>query len=408
MCSRLALLSFHGCPVARLGEKDTGGMNVYVLQLAREFAAKGYEVDVFTRYHDPADPKIVELEGGARVIHLDAGPLDAAKEDLFNYIPMFIRELYDFQRSEETRYDMIHSHYWLSGRVGMALSREWNVPHATTFHTLAKTKLRARVGEREPQLRQDIEALVMSDADGIVVSTEEEKHDVISLYDAPPHKVEVIPAGVNLDMFSPVEQNYARRELGIEEENIILYVGRIEPLKGVDILIRAVPLLECANDLRLMVVGGNPSGDTEMERLKTISEDLGIRDSVTFTGPVPQDRLPTYYSAADIYVLPSHAESFGLAPLEAMACGTPVVVSRVGGLKTFVDNAKTGYLVPWRCPEAFAQRLDMLLANPDLRDAMGSAAREKALSMGWNHVADRMLDYYDGLAPNAWSSMAGD
>lgn len=408
MCSRLALLSFHGCPVARLGEKDTGGMNVYVLQLAREFAAKGYEVDVFTRYHDPDDPEIVELDDGARVIHLDAGPIDAAKEDLFNYIPAFIRELYDFQRSEETRYDVIHSHYWLSGRVGMTLSREWNVPHATTFHTLAKTKLRARAGEREPQLRQDIEALVMSDADGIIVSTEEEQHDVVSLYDAPAHKVEVIPAGVNLDMFSPVERDYARRELDIGEENVILYVGRIEPLKGIDILLRAVPLLECAGDLRVLVVGGNPSGDTEMERLKRISRELGIQDSVTFTGPVPQDQLPAYYSAADVYVLPSHAESFGLAALEAMACGTPVVVSRVGGLKTFVDNAKTGYLVPWRCPEAFAQRLDMLLANPDLREAMGRAGRDKALSMGWDRVADRMLGYYAGLAPGAWSSMAGD
>ena len=401
-------MSFHGCPVARLGEKDTGGMNVYVLQLAREFAAKGYEVDVFTRYHDPDDPKIVELEDGARVIHLKAGPLDAAKEDLFNYIPMFIRELCDFQASEETRYDIIHSHYWLSGRVGMTLSREWNVPHTTTFHTLAKTKLRARVGEREPQLRQDIETLVMSDSDGIIVSTEEEKRDVITLYNALPHKVEVIPAGVNLDMFSPVEQGYARRELGIEEENIILYVGRIEPLKGIDTLLCAVPLLECANDLRVLVVGGNPSGDTEMERLKTIVEELGIRDSVTFTGPVPQDRLPAYYSAADIFVLPSHAESFGLAALEAMACGTPVVVSRVGGLKTFVDNAKTGYLVPWRCPEAYAQRLDMLLANPDLRRTMGRAAREKALSMGWSRVADRMLGYYDSLSTEAWSGMAGD
>ena len=408
MCSRLALLSFHGCPVARLGEKDTGGMNVYVLQLAREFAAKGCQVDVFTRYHDPDDPKIVQLEDGARVIHLDAGPLDAAKEDLFNYIPMFIRELYDFQRAEDTRYDMIHSHYWLSGRIGMTLSREWNVPHAATFHTLAKTKLRARAGEREPRLRQDIEALVMADSDGIVVSTEEEKRDVISLYDAPPHKVEVIPAGVNLDMFSPVEQRDARRELGIREENVILYVGRIEPLKGIDILLRAIPLLECADDLRVMVVGGNPGGDAEMERLKTISADLGIGDSVTFTGPVPQDSLPAYYSAADIYVLPSHAESFGLAALEAMACGTPVVVSRVGGLKTFIENGKTGYLAPWRCPEAFAQRLDTLLAAPELRRAMGRAAREKALSMGWNGVADRMLDYYATLASGPWSALAGN
>ena len=248
----------------------------------------------------------------------------------------------------------------------------------------------------------------MSDADGIVVSTEEEKSDVVGLYNAPPHKVEVIPAGVNLDMFSPVDQRRARRELGIAEENVILYVGRIEPLKGIDILLRAVPLLECAGDLRVMVVGGNPSGDAEMERLKAIADELGIRDSVTFTGPVPQDSLPTYYSAADIYALPSHAESFGLAALEAMACGTPVLVSRVGGLKTFVENGKTGYLAPWRCPEAFAQRLDTLLAAPDLRRAMGRAAREKALSMGWSGVADRMLDYYAGLAPTAWAGMVGN
>ena len=408
MCSRLALLSFHGCPVARLGEKDTGGMNVYVLQLAREFAAKGRQVDVFTRYHDPDDPKIVELEDGARVVHLDAGPLDAAKEDLFNYIPTFVRELREFQNSERTRYDSIHSHYWLSGRVGMTLSREWNVPHAATFHTLAKTKLRARAGEREPMLRQEIEALVMSDADGIIVSTDEEKRDVVSLYDAPEHKVEVIPAGVNLDMFSPVEQNAARREIGVAEENVILYVGRVEPLKGIDILVRAVPLLECADNLRLLIVGGNPSGDAERGRLESMAESLGIRDSVTFTGPVPQDRLPAYYSAADVFVLPSHAESFGLAALEAMACGTPVVVSRVGGLKTFVENGKTGYLAPWRCPESFAQRLDMLLANPHLRHAMGRAAREKALRMGWSHVADRTLDHYDSMASGVWTVMAGN
>ncbi len=408
MCSRLALLSFHGCPVARLGEKDTGGMNVYVLQLAREFAAKGYEVDVFTRYHDQDDPEVVELGNGARVIHLDAGPLDAAKEDLFNYIPAFVRELREFRRAEGIRYDVIHSHYWLSGRVGMTLSREWNIPHVTTFHTLAKTKLRARAGEREPQLRQEVEALVMSDADGVIVSTEEEKHDVTSLYGAPAHKVEVIPAGVNLDMFTPVEQTAARRELGLGEENIILYVGRVEPLKGIDILVRAAPLLECAGDFRLLIVGGNPSGDAERERLESLAEDLGIRDSVTFTGPVPQDRLPYYYSASDIFVLPSHAESFGLAALEAMACETPVVVSRVGGLKTFVENGKTGYLAPWRCPESFAQRLDTLLANPHLRRAMGRAAREKALGMSWSRVADRTLDYYDTLALGAWTVMAGN
>ena len=409
MCRSLALLSYHGCPVARLGEKDTGGMNVYVLQLAREYARRGNRVDVFTRYHDPTDPKIVEIEEGARVIHLEAGPLDASKNDLFSYIPRFLDGLYDFQKEEGTRYDLIHSHYWLSGMVGTTLSREWGAPHITTFHTLAKTKMRARPGEREPQLRQDIEGHVMSVADGIVVSTDEERQDIIRHYDAPPRNIHVIPAGVNLKTFQPVDRDAARAELGIKEERVILYVGRIEPLKGIDILLRAVPMLEYGQGLRVLVVGGNPDNDVELDRLKSLTVELGIGDLVTFTGSVPQSVLPTYYSAADVFVLPSHSESFGLAPLEAMACGTPVVVSRVGGMKTFVNSGENGYLVPWRCPESFAQRLDVLLANPDLREAMGQAARKKALSMGWNSVADRMLDYYSThIDRDSWAELAGD
>ena len=409
MCRSLALLSYHGCPVARLGEKDTGGMNVYVLQLAREYARRGNRVDVFTRYHDPTDPKIVEIEEGARVIHLEAGPLDASKNDLFSYIPTFLDGLYDFQKKEGTRYDLIHSHYWLSGMVGTTLSREWGAPHITTFHTLAKTKMRARAGEREPQLRQDIEGHVMSVADGIVVSTDEERQDIIRHYDAPPRNIHVIPAGVNLKTFQPVDRDAARAELGIKEERVILYVGRIEPLKGIDILLRAVPMLEYGQGLRVLVVGGNPDNDVELDRLKSLTVELGIGDLVTFTGSVPQSVLPTYYSAADVFVLPSHSESFGLAPLEAMACGTPVVVSRVGGMKTFVNSGENGYLVPWRCPESFAQRLDVLLANPDLREAMGQAARKKALSMGWNSVADRMLDYYSTHIDRvSWAELAGD
>ncbi len=410
MCSSLALLSLHGCPVARLGEKDTGGMNVYVLQLARELARRGRRVDVFTRCHDPDDPQIVQLEDGARVIHLKAGPYDTGKYELVNYIPEFLDALYGFQRAEQSRYDLIHTHYWLSGRAGMILSREWDCPHFTTFHTLAKTKLRARAGEREPLLREDIETLVMSDADKIVVSTDEEREDVIRLYGAPERKIETVPAGVDLSVFSPVDQRAARRDLGIEEENVLLYVGRIEPLKGIDVLLRAAPLMECSEDLRLLVVGGSPGSDAELDRLKSLASELGIDDSVTFTGSVAQSELPTYYSAADAFVLPSHAESFGLAALEAMACGTPAVVSRVGGLKTFIDSGVSGYLVPWRCPESFAQRLDVLVASPDLRDAMGRAARKKALSMGWGHVAERLLDHYASslTADACWQEMAGD
>ena len=407
MC-RLAILSFHGCPVARLGEKDTGGMNVYVLQLTREFARKGIEVDVFTRYHDPDDPKIVELEDGARVIHLKAGSYEAAKEDLFDYIPEFLSELYSFQKTEGTTYDLVHSHYWLSGRVGMTLSRTWNVPHVATFHTLAQTKLRARVGEREPARRSKVESLVMRDADAIIVSTEEEKQDAVRLYDAHPQKIKVIPAGVNLDTFKPVNQSIARQRVGIHEKQVILYVGRIEPLKGIDVLLEAAALLDRSDDIRVLIVGGSPGNDAELGRLKALTTELGIESMVTFTGAIKQNKLPDYYSAADVFVLPSHSESFGLAALEAMACGTPVVVSRVGGLKTFIDNGETGYLVPWRCPEPFVQRLEMLLANPLLREAMGRAARAKALQMGWGHAADRMLGFYSSLLRDTLGSAAGD
>ena len=407
MC-RLAILSFHGCPVARLGEKDTGGMNVYVLQLTREFARKGIEVDVFTRYHDPDDPKIVELEDGARVIHLKAGSYEAAKEDLFDYIPEFLSELYSFQKTEGTTYDLVHSHYWLSGRVGMTLSRTWNIPHVATFHTLAQTKLRARVGEREPARRSEVESLVMRDADAIIVSTEEEKQDAVRLYDAHPQKIKVIPAGVNLDTFKPVNQSIARQRVGIHEKQVILYVGRIEPLKGIDVLLEAAALLDRSDDIRVLIVGGSPGNDAELDRLKALTTELGIESMVTFTGAIKQDMLPDYYSAADVFVLPSHSESFGLAALEAMACGAPVVVSRVGGLKTFINNGETGYLVPWRCPEPFVQRLEMLLANPLLREAMGRAARAKALQMGWGHAADRMLGFYSSLLRDTWESAAGD
>ena len=406
--NRLALLSFHGCPVARLGEKDTGGMNVYVLQLARELARRGISVDVFTRSHDPDDPMIVELEAGARVVHLNAGPHEAAKLDLFDYIPAFLSELSSFQRSEGTRYDLVHSHYWLSGRVGMTLSRMWDVPHVTTFHTLAKTKLRARAGERESARRVAAESLIMRDVDAMIVSTEEEKHDLTRLYGARACKINVVPAGVDLELFKPTDQQEARQVLGIRENQVILYVGRIEPLKGIEILLRAATLLQCTSDTRVLIVGGSPGNDAELDRLKALAVQLDIADMVTFTGAVRQTELPRYYCAADVFVLPSHSESFGLAALEAMACGTPVIVSRVGGLKTFVDSGKTGYLVPWHSPEAFAERLETLLANPALKEAMGEAARAKALQMGWGHVADRTSEFYSGLLLDVWDSVAGD
>lgn len=404
---RLALLSFHGCPVARLGEKDTGGMNVYVMQLAREFGRRGHQVDVFTRYHDPLDPQVVELGEGARVVHLKAGPYDTTKQDLFQFIPEFLNALEAFRAEEAVDYDLIHSHYWLSGQIGITKSEMWDVPHVSTFHTLAKTKMRARAGEQESEIRSNVERTVMECADGLVVSTETEKDDLVRLYQASGNKVKVVPAGVDLELFYPRDKNEAKQKLGIQENRVILYVGRIEPLKGIDILVEAVSLLEDPADTRLVIVGGSLEDDAELGKLKALSERLGIQEKVTFTGSVPQDMLPDFYSAADAFVLPSYYESFGLVALEAMACGTPVVVSRVGGLKTFIKQGETGYLIPWRCPEPFAQRLDMLLANPALKESMGRAARVQALDMSWSGVADRMLDFYSDLMADTWESAAG-
>ena len=404
---RLAVLSLHGCPVARLGEKDTGGMNVYVLQLARELGRCGNQVDVFTRWHDPDDPQVIDLGDNARVIHLKAGPYFETKSSLSRYIPEFLENLYRFQRSEETSYDLIHSHYWLSGSAGIKLSDEWDIPHVTTFHTLAKTKMQAWAGETESQLRVATEALVMRSVDAIVVSTEQEREDLSRLYHISPHNVRVIPAGVDLKLFRPIDKARARKALGLSEKRIVLSVGRVEPLKGLDVLIGAMARLEDTADTRLLIVGGQPGRDRELTRLKSMATTLGLQDAVTFTGTVDQTELPNYYSAADVFVMPSYYESFGLVALEAMACGTPVIASRVAGLKTFVKDGQVGYLIPWHCPEPYAQRLDMLLANRGLRESMGKAATAKAQTMGWNQVATGMLDLYGATAGATWTRVAG-
>lgn len=404
----LAILSFHGCPISCLGEKDGGGMNVYVLQIAKEMGRLGSKVDVFTRYHDPSDPQIVKISDNVRVIHLKAGPYFEPKEDLHQYIPEFMDNLFQFQETDGTRYDLVHSHYWLSGAAGIKLSCEWGVPHVTTFHTLAKTKMRARAGEMETQLRISTEGEIMNSVDVVVVSTEEEKIDITHMYNIPNHKISVIPAGVDLDLFQPTDKVLARRRLGLEiDSKIVLSVGRIEPLKGLDLLLRAMAGFLDSTDARLVVVGGNLEDDREMEILRLLAEDLCITDKIFFTGAVKQSEIPFYLNAADVFVMPSYHESFGLAALEAMACGVPVVASRVGGLKTFIKNGETGYLIPWHCPEPFTQSIEILLANSSLLTSMGLAAREKAQTMGWRKVAEEMIRTYRGLIEEPFARVVG-
>jgi D-inositol-3-phosphate glycosyltransferase len=400
------MLSFHGCPFARLGERDSGGMNVYVLQVARQLARAGNHVDIFTRCHDPDDPQVVDLEAGVRLVHLRAGPLDSAKEGLYEHVPEFLTNLLAFHGEMGLAYDVVHSHYWLSGPVGEVLSSRWAVPHVVTFHTLARTKKMARAGEVEPLQRALVEQRMMDKASAVVVSTEHEGDAIRSLYGRSHRNVKTIPAGVDLDLFRPMPKQAARAALGLNGDKVVLYVGRLEPLKGVDILIEALSRLDDQTGIRLMVVGGSLEGG-ELPRLKSWAEQLGLGASVTFTGSVDQSKLPLYYNAADVFALPSYYESFGLVALEAMACGTPVVASRVGGLGTFVKDGLSGYLIPRRCPDPFAHRLDMLLANPVLREKMGMAGRATALGMNWSRTADRLADLYGDLKRQAEEYVPG-
>jgi D-inositol-3-phosphate glycosyltransferase len=402
MLKRVAVISVHGCPYIQAGEKDAGGMNIYVLETAKRLAARGLAVDVFTRRHDPKDEQITQLSPGARVIHLDAGPATPAKEGVYQLLPDFCARLSGFVADENLEYGLVTSHYWLSGLVGEHLKRVWGVPHVTSFHTLAEVKRRARPGETEAPQRAACERQIALNASLTVAWTPHERDAIVSYYGADPGSIAIIPPGVDTARFKPLGQAEGRRKLGLGNERILLYVGRIERLKGVDILLRAAAQLEHHDGVRLLIVGGG-GNTTEQERLKTIASELGIKDRVSFLGSVPHGDLAAYYSAADVCVLPSYYESFGLAALEASACGRPVVASKVGGLPSVVLDGKTGYLVAWRCPGAFLQRLELLLANDRLRKDMGEAARAHAETLTWDRTADSLMNAYQGLATHAAS-----
>ena len=394
---RIAIVSVHGCPSARLGGRETGGMNVYIKQVAEELGRRGIWVDIFTRYHDREDPEIVQISDRARVIHITAGPYSDDKNNLLAHLPAFIRGILEYTRRERISYDIVHSHYWLSGRIGLILGRHWHIPHVASFHTLAEVKMRARVGENETEHRASGERKIIAMADHVLAFSEHEKEAMVRLYGARPDKVGVIPGGVDTELFSPMDRDLARQTLGLQHSQIVLYVGRIEPLKGVDILLRAVSQLDRSQLIRTIIIGGDLEGDQEIMRLKALSVDLGISQFVSFMGSLEQQALPSYYNAADICVVPSYYESFGLVALEAMACGTPVIASRVGGLPTFVKDSLTGYLISWHCPESFADGLEVLLYSHGMRKFMGEAARETALGMGWPNVVDQLISLYKEL-----------
>lgn len=393
---RVALISVHASPLARPGGNKAGGLNVYIRGLAQQLVARGCQVDIFSRAASREMPPLAELAPGLRVIHLRAGPARyLAPENVYKHLGAFQRALLACAEAEGRAYDIVHSHYWLSGLVGERLKAAWGLPHVAMFHTLGEVKNRAAFSENESELRIESERQVVRGADRLVCATEQERLLLGELYGADLAKVSVIPLGVDLDRFRPADKEAARAALGLKDERIVLFVGRLEPLKGADILIDAAAMLESDVDCSVLIVGGDPAAPGQVARLRQLARERGIEHRVAFVGAVDHEKLPLYYNAADVCVVPSHYESFGLVAVEAMASGVPVVASRVGGLMGTVKDGETGYLVPWLCPEPFAERIELLLANEPLRQSLGEAAREAVGRYRWENVAEAVLRLYE-------------
>jgi len=407
---RIAMLSYHTCPLATLGGKDTGGMNVYVRDLTKELGRLGIHVDVFTRSQDEHVPHVVhELGYGNRVVHIPAGPEEPkSKSDIVNYIPEFVEGVKQFAIEKNVSYDVIHSHYWMSGLAAEALSDAWGgAPIIHMFHTLGEMKNRVARSEdeRAGEDRLNGERRVLRRADRVIVATLAELTQLRFLYRADSRKMVVIPPGVDVGHFYPIPSDEAKQFIGLKPENrMILFVGRIEPLKGVDTLIQAMSCLDVSlqgkkSPVHLAIIGGEPGAEpkdmsAEMARLQKMCDDLCMGSMVVFLGKRAQDTLPYYYSAAELLVMPSLYESFGMVALEAMACGTPVIASEVGGLGYLVQDGKTGYTIPDSDPDRLCERLTSLLGDHELREAMGHRAVDYSANYAWEKIATQIIDVY--------------
>lgn len=390
------MLSLHSSPLVQPGTGDSGGMNVYVRELVSSLAQAGVDTSVFVRRWREDLPDVVELEPGVRVVHISAGPPDLPKEALPDIVDRFADRVIDHVVAEGTT-DVIHANYWLSAVAGHRIKHELELPLVSTFHTLARVK--AETGDPEPARRDQAEAEVLGCCDVVVASCTAEAEQLQRLYATDPDRIEIVPPGVDHAFFSPGDRRGAREAIGLDERPVILFVGRIQPLKGLSVAVAA--LAESAvSDAQLLVVGGpsGPDGADEFERTQRLAADLGVSDRIRLVPPQPHHRLSTYYRAADVVVVPSRSESFGLVALEAAACGIPVVASAVGGLTTIVEHGTTGLLVESRRPTDVAEALDAVLTDPGLAVAMGHAASTRAQGYRWSTTAGRLRRVYSDLA----------
>jgi D-inositol-3-phosphate glycosyltransferase len=406
----IAIISYHTCPLATLGGKDTGGMNVYVRDLTRYLGQFGIHADVFTRSQDEHVPHVLhDLGCGNRVVHIPAGPENLLpKKELEGYIDSFVDNILDFAEKKQIHYDLLFSHYWLSGLAALKLKKAWNIPVIHMFHTLAllKNKIARSEKDIEGEYRIEGEKKVLSEIDKLIVATTDEKDNLQTLYSTPPDIIEIIPPGVDTNHFYPIPVDEAKEFIGIpENEKMILFVGRIEPLKGVDTLIKAISQLQQADILSrcphyLYIIGGDADSgqnkmNEEMQRLQDLQAKLGVGDLVIFLGKRNQDSLQYYYSAAEMLVMPSHYESFGMVALESMACGTPVIATQVGGLQHLVLDQETGFTIPNDNPDALEEKITVLICKPELREKMSQSSASYAQSFSWNTITNNLIEIFE-------------
>ncbi len=400
---RVATLSVHTSPLDQPGAGDAGGMNVYVVEVSRRLAARGIEVEIFTRATSSDLPPVVEMHPGVTVHHVVAGPYEGlGKNDLPAQLCTFTTGVLRAEASHEPGwYDAVLSHYWLSGQVGWLARDRWGVPLVHTAHTLAKVKNAALAAGDQPEPRARVigEEQVVAEADRFIASTEREADDLVALYGADPWRVHAIAPGVDLARFSPGSRAAARAAVGLPGDAVVLlFVGRIQPLKAPDVLLRAAARLvadvpSLADRLKVVIVGApSGSGLEHPQALVELAHALGIDRQVVFVAPVPSDRLADYYRAADLSVVPSHNESFGLVALEAQACGTPVVAAAVGGLTTAVADGVSGVLVPGHDPVEYAHAIAALLQDPSRRAGLSAGAVAHAGRFTWERTADELLE----------------
>ena len=389
------MISVHSSPIGELGTNDTGGMSVYIRELARELGSRGHQVDIYTRLlNSNGNGRKQTLAENVHLINLRIGDNGHLQRfELYPHLVDFFRALEAFRQREGLHYDLIHSHYWLSGRVGEWAQDRWDVPHVLKYHTLAAVKNNTPGAEKEPELRVVTEKHLAKTCHRLLAATETEKEQVVRYYGVPSDTIGVVPCGVNLELFRPVDRSEARQRLGFpQDEAIVLYVGRFAPLKGIRRLLEAMPYLTCQKRVRLVIVGGDGAQTPESRRLLDLSRDWGIQDQVHFAGRIKQEHLPLHYSAANLLVVPSHYESFGLVALEALACGTPVVATPVGAMENILREGETGKVVHDVSAQSLAEAIETMLRKGRMLSA--ETIRSSILEYGWSEVASATIDEY--------------